>query len=162
MIKPIRSLAYGPGNLLAVGDFNQVRVWPPGKEQVHCELNWPEGEIAALQFWPANPDSGAPVLMLARGREVGLWRLEGNSARRWKTLRHQELVRAALFTADGRRLLTAGDDWTVHIWDTGSWQRQEQFNWRIGPVRALAVAPDGMTAAVVGQNRPGPLIWDLE
>jgi WD40 repeat protein len=163
MVKPVCSLAFGPENILAVGEVNHVQVWPAVGNQVRAELNWPEGDIVGLHFLPGQAEANGARVLVARGRSVGLFEMHiGQHWKRLKELRHAERLHAAVLTGDGSRLLAAGDDWTVHVWDTSSWQKAAEHNWRLGPVRLLAVAPDGMTAAVVGAHRPGVLIWDLE
>jgi WD40 repeat protein len=58
-------------------------------------------------------------------------------------------------------LLTGSEDETVRVWDAGTGRERSAFRWPVGKVRAVAVAPDGMTAAAAGDN--GDLvIWDLD
>lgn len=163
IVKPVCSLAFGPENVLAVGEVNHVQIWPAAGNQVRAELNWPEGEIVGLAFRPGQAEANGAEVVIARGREVGLYRMQiGHHWKRLKVLKHTEQLRACVLSPDGRRVLAAGDDWTVHVWDTGHWQKVAEHNWRLGPVRLLAVAPDGMTAAAVGAHRAGVFIWDLE
>jgi WD40 repeat protein len=95
---------------------------------------------------------------------VALWDLTqvGTALRRSRTFKVGEQVNAVALTPDGRTLLAGGDDWTVHVWDRASGQKRADYNWRLGPVIALATSPDGMTVAVSGRKGPQVLIWDLE
>jgi WD40 repeat protein len=103
------------------------------------------------------------ALAVARARDVGVFRVPGGGCGRGRrVLRHSEEVRVVSFLPDGRTLLSGGDDWTLHLWDVTTGQERGNFNWRLGPITALAVAPDGMTAAVAGSAREGVLVWDLE
>ncbi len=149
------SLAAGPNGWVATGLYNHALVWD-GPGATGADLHWPTGPLAALAFSP----DGAH-LATARGRSVALWAL-ANRRRVLELRRHEEPVRAVSFTPDGRWLLTAGDDWNVCVWDVCTGERGAAFNWRLGEVRALAVSPDGMTAATAGARRPGVLVWDLE
>ncbi|MFO0852505.1 MAG: WD40 repeat domain-containing protein [Gemmataceae bacterium] len=66
------------------------------------------------------------------------------------------------FTPDGTRLLTvAGKEATV--WDTAAGKPLARYGWgkQAGPLRAVAVAPDGLTAAV-GGTRGRVVRWDLD
>ena len=56
---------------------------------------------------------------------------------------HEIPFRDAAFTADGRRLGTVGDDGTVMLWDARDGPLAERYDWRSGPLRCLAFAPDG-------------------
>jgi WD40 repeat protein len=155
----MRSVAYSSAGVLAAGDRNIITLWPTAHARDARTINWPEGDVLGLTFSPSGE-----VLAVARGRDVAFWSFhdEKNHYRRLRVLRHGETVRAIAFTPDGQALLTGGDDWTVRVWDVATGQERNSFNWRIGPVVALAVSPDAMTVAVAGRGRSGILIWDLE
>lgn len=68
---------------------------------------------------------------------------------------------AVAFTPDGRHLLVGGHDNAVQLWDAATWQPPKMYDWRAGWIDALAVAPDGLTAAVACWNGE-VVIWDLE
>jgi len=68
---------------------------------------------------------------------------------------------AIAFSPDQRFLLTGDAAGLVRQWDLSSNQVARSFNWNIGEVSALAVAPDGLTAAVGGSDGR-VVIWDLD
>jgi hypothetical protein len=50
-----------------------------------------------------------------------------------KALRHPALVRLACWSFDGRLLAISCDDFDIHVWDTGTWQRRhllQGHQWR--------------------------------
>jgi len=49
----------------------------------------------------------------------------------------------------------------VKVWDVLNRLERVSFDWEISTVRAVAFAPDGMTAAVGGFDG-SIVIWDLE
>src|SRR5262249_24996094 len=94
----------------------------------------------------------------AAGDRVGLWDPLTGTIRSW-LLGHRATVFGLAFAPDGR-LFTGSCDGTVCIWD-GEGNGQACFDWGVGPIQSVAVAPDGLTAAV-GVARGDIVIWDLD
>jgi WD40 repeat protein len=83
-----------------------------------------------------------------------------------------ERIDALAFTPDGRRLLAGSAAGKVRLWDVpelasgvASAPRElaprAVYEWGIGPVTAVAVAADGLTAAAGGGNGR-VVVWDVE
>lgn len=73
---------------------------------------------------------------------------------------------AIAFHPSGRQLYATCNgedsrDATVHIFDTTTWTRVEQFSWQLGNLKAIALSPDGMLAAA-GGDRGDIVIWDVD
>src|SRR5262249_21770060 len=79
MVKPIRTLAFGPEKALAVGDVNNVEVWPAVGNEVRAGLNWPEGDIVGLHFLPGREELEGAEVLVARGRDVGVFRVRAGT-----------------------------------------------------------------------------------
>jgi WD40 repeat protein len=69
--------------------------------------------------------------------------------------------RSAEFFADGRRIISAGLDDTVRIWDIAGGRELWRGEFGLFGVRALDVSADGTAAAWGGYNRK-IVVWDLE
>jgi WD40 repeat protein len=69
----------------------------------------------------------------------------GQPVRRWAA--HKGTVRSLVFSADGRRLLTTGDDRVARLWDPATGKEIGSPR-RIGASHCAALAPDGKTLAV--------------
>jgi WD40 repeat protein len=65
------------------------------------------------------------------------------------------------FTPDSRFLAAARNDRTVQLWETASWSPAAAFDWQIGSLVSLAIAPDGMRAAA-GSKRGKIVVWDID
>ena len=65
------------------------------------------------------------------------------------------------FAPDGRTFLSGAADGTVRLWETVSGKQLAAWQWEIGPVNAVAVSPDGLTAAC-GGDKSAVVVWDLD
>jgi DNA-binding SARP family transcriptional activator/WD40 repeat protein len=112
------------------------------------------GRVAEL-----NPALG----LVACGGDDGAVRLLDLRSGRMRTAdgRHDAPVTALAFSADGRRLVTAGRDEQLIVWDTVGGVATETLQARgAGIIDDLTVAPDGSTAYSAG--RDGTVVtWDL-
>jgi WD40 repeat protein len=60
-----------------------------------------------------------------------------------------------------RRVLAICNDQSVREYDAVTMKQIRAYDWKIGNLRCLAIAPDGLTAAAVGAGRK-VIVWDLE
>lgn len=68
---------------------------------------------------------------------------------------------AAAFDPTGRYLFAARFDATVHVFDAAGWGCRVRYDWGIGPLRTVTVAPDGTLAAAGGEGGQ-VVIWDVD
>lgn len=68
---------------------------------------------------------------------------------------------AAAYHPSGSRLYVSSYDATVHVFDTVGWGRSARFNWDLGPLRSVAVSPDG-TVAAAGSDHGQIIVWDVD
>jgi WD40 repeat protein len=118
-----------------------------------------------------SPDSRS--ILAGRGKTLHLYRVPDvrSAAKRtrdqWILLGHQEPVRCAKFSPDGRRILSAGSALSLHLWDatTGHELRNFEGDKAWHTVNAIAWSPDGKLALLgAGQyQRSARLsLWDVE
>jgi WD40 repeat protein/tRNA A-37 threonylcarbamoyl transferase component Bud32 len=69
------------------------------------------------------------------------------------------LVWGMAFSSDGKRLVSAGQDGTVRVWDLGTGKELLTLNGHVGAVLAVAVSPDGKRLASAGEDKM-IRIWD--
>ena len=70
-------------------------------------------------------------------------------------------MNASVFSPAGRRILTGAHDGSLRVWDAADGKPVRSFDWQIGPVTAVAFAPDGLTCAAAGLNGK-VVIWDAD
>jgi WD40 repeat protein len=64
------------------------------------------------------------------------------------------------YTPDGHNLIAAGEDGRARVWDLVMARWTKVFRWKVGAIYAVAISPDGMTAAAGGAK--DIVVWDLE
>jgi WD40 repeat protein len=171
----------GPGQQVGIG--NVVTGWvvhrlgnpgaarePTGVRRPELVFS-PDGRYLA---WVANGyggDNGRGVGRLADQSSrrvptsVCVWDVRRGRAASRFTIPWQEgasdQVRCLAFTADSRTLAVALEgSASVHLWEVASGKERARLNGHLGPVRSLALSPDGQFLAS-GSDDNTVLVWDL-
>src|SRR5262249_6168377 len=152
------SVAFDPaGAVLAIGtDNGGVLVWDIAAAQLRKRLET-TAAVRSLAF----SDDGR-LLAAAEGSRVQIWDM--NTLTNVAALKgHEKQVWSVVFAPSSSVLhgaiLSGSQDGTIRVWDLGSARERAALNWSMGVVRALAIAPDGMTAVAGGEN--GSIVmWD--
>ena len=162
---PKGALAYHPnGDLLAScfgvmgeGDFDSViYLWDANTGELRSSLRSQYSNyLTAICF---SPDGS--LLAGIYGPTLRIWDVENATeiATRQVGLKH---FKGLAFTPDGRQLVTVNNDATVRLYDTTSWSETGGFDWKIGKMGAVAVAPDGLRMAAGGSTGK-VVIWDVD
>lgn len=109
----------------------------------------PDGRRMASGSWQNATENIGRVWDVVTGKE--LFRLVGHTA----------CVGGVAWSADGKRILTGGNDGNLIVWDAGSGKLLKKFSGTTGSIRSVALSPDGKTAVSAGFEREAR-IWDLE
>jgi WD40 repeat protein len=154
----IKRIAVSPdGKLIAVVGCRRFHLLTTEALEVigsaaHRELS--NGEFA-LRF---SPDSR--TLVYTAGHTLFVW----DTVRASKVAQTQHEAKQfmdAAFTPCGRRLITVSKDGVARAWEPATWTCERAFAWDIGPLRAVAVSPDGTRAATAG-DEGRVVVWDLD
>jgi hypothetical protein len=139
------------GQIVSAGD-KALRLWEAGNEVRRFAASTQEvGCLAALP--------GGTAVAAGQGVGVRLW--EVSTGREILKLNgHSDSVRALAVAADGRFLLSGGDDRIVRMWDLPGGRPLQRLMGHKGRIAGVAVSPDCRQAASC--DRDGGLkLWDL-
>ena len=89
---------------------------------------------------------------------VTVWDAGGTEVREYAG--HDAAVRAVAYHPGGSAVASAGLDGRVMVWDPDTGTALARYDWGLGPVHALAFAPDGLTLAVAGDG--GLILVDFD
>jgi WD40 repeat protein len=104
----------------------------------------PDGSVIAGNFGPV-----LGVTSVADGKEVA----------RIKTgTKH---ITGLAFTPDGSKLVTVSNDARVRVFDARTWKETAGYEWKVGKLRCVAVAPDGLRMAA-GSGTGKIVVWDAD
>jgi WD40 repeat protein len=147
---PLRDAALSPdGQTLAAAIRGDLVLWSLADVAAPATIRPPTG----WRRWLPKPASAVappltPRLVLSAGAER---------------------IDALAFTPDGRRLLAGSAIGTVRLWDVPelasevasvAGEPRAVYDWGVGPVTAVAVAVDGLTAAAGGASGR-VVVWDV-
>jgi RNA polymerase sigma factor (sigma-70 family) len=105
----------------------------------------PDGKMLAAGEW----DGGhVQVWDAANGKKIKSW--QG----------HTDTVTAIAFSADGKRLVTAGADKAVRLWDAATFAELRSFTGHTDRVLCAALSPDG-TLLATGAADATARLWDV-
>jgi hypothetical protein len=151
------AVAFLPDNhrFLSAGDDSKVRLWDVRTSREIRSFGDHNGDVYGLAV------SADGAVAISSGQDVTLrfWNIETGSLLRKKSFEHTAAINRVALVADGRTVVTAAEEGQVSVFSPSQGRikhyRCENLRWK-----ALAVSPDGRTAAF-GGTADSILLLDL-
>jgi WD40 repeat protein len=151
--KAYQHVTFSPDGKLAAADGDKVTVWDAatGKELYHLK------DLGAYETFVFSPDRKWLACAGPNHGAVCLW--DAASGKK-VFLGHDDIVRYAAFSRDGKRLASSSADGTIRVWDPAAPRELQRFTLRphekhekpVFLIPDVAFTPDGKSLAVWGYD----------
>jgi WD40 repeat protein len=147
------------GTLLATSNAHACQLWRTADQKLVRTLRAAStNSRGAVRI---SPDGGRVALSYGRTVEVGPAAAEPGPVVKFAAGAGRLVVWAVNWTADGKALLTAGNDGFVRMWDAATGAELKAFEWGIGKLYCAAFSPDGLTCAACS-SKGQVVVWDVD
>ena len=161
-IDAVQSLAWSAdGRWLASGAFRRIVLW--NSESFEAQREWTaelRGKVTALQF---SPDGSQLVLADGVAGKSGFVRViglpEGRILSTW--LAHDDTIFGLDFNREGTRLVTAGGDKLIKVWELASRKELARLEGHGAQVLSVAFNPEATQVASGGADQELN-VWDVQ
>ncbi len=169
-INEIHALSFSPdGRQLAIsggwGDqMGRLRLWNSETAEVLQDLRGFGQQVNRVVFTPDSQQIAATSGLYLGGGEIKFWRTADGSERA-TLLAHQGPIHALAISPDGERLVSAGSDQTIRIWDVKEAELLLALRGHKKPIFAARFSADGtrLVTAADQEFLGGPselFVWD--
>jgi WD40 repeat protein len=147
------------GELLATSTANACQLWRTADRRLVRTFR----EVITNNRGAVCISPDCSKVAIAYGKSVEVWPVaeEQGPLLRFAGGSGRQMIWAIHWTADGKSLLTAGNDGCVRMWDASTGAELKTFDWKIGRLYCAAFSPDGLTCAACSAKGQ-VVIWDVD
>jgi WD40 repeat protein len=158
----VQALAWsGDGLWLATGAFRRTVLWDG--QSFRLTREWTNGTLGCVTAIRFAPDGRTLALADGITAESGFVRLisvaDGKLAASWRA--HADTIFGMDFSRDGQRLVTAGGDKLIKIWDVGSTKELSRLEGHTAQVLGVAFNTNATQLVSAGADKQ-LRVWDLQ
>ncbi len=119
-----------------------VSIWSAETGKFLNEWIWGTSVLKSFQL---NPDENNLLITKAQNNIAEVWQLDSSGKLKlsFKLSGHHDDINSALYSADGKFILTSSNDSSVIIWDAENGNIIKQLKGNTSPVLSAAYSPDG-------------------
>lgn len=153
-VDAVRSLRWSPdGEWLAAGSFRRVVIWRAADwVEEGALVDGLSGRVTGLRFSPDRQRLYASDSVEGRGGYLRVFNLGSmKMAKSWRA--HAEGVADLDLSADGRRVVTAGSDRLVQVWESGTGRLISTLEGHLAQVLGVAFNTNATQVASCGADR---------
>lgn len=169
----VKSAVFSPDAqfIVTASDDATARVWEASSGQLRTILQGHTREVRSAVFSPDSHwvvtagDTTARVWEVSTGRQIAECQVPAGFVSRAGREVHEEMS-IAMFSPDGKFMVTASEIWTkqnntVTVWETQTWQSKTPLRKHTGKISSIAFSPNGQLMVTASEDNTA-WVWRID
>ncbi|MCA9188816.1 MAG: WD40 repeat domain-containing protein [Pirellulaceae bacterium] len=139
----------GDGHRAVSCHQQQLAVWDLRSRSLERLIPWPSRHGGILTHGMAIATDGSLIAATADSNKVFLWNADTGEELFRQEDTHFSPLAALQVTPNGRYLVSAGTDGSVHVWNARDYRHEQCLYRNTGPIRDVRVLPDSQQCVIL-------------